>query len=242
MSVDAWLEKIDPPRGSFRYGIWRTLLVALTIGGVCMTYYPVSAFTAHRSVNMMTALDHAIPFVPWTWWIYFPHYVFGLVVTSIVVRDVRLMFRVIAAVLLGQAISVVFYLTLPSTFPRPLSVGDADPLTAAALAWFWGADPANNTFPSTHVANSCIAALGAWRSRQRVRWYMALVALGVFITVHTAKQHYWIDAVGGVALAFVAYHLVLRVWPLSDEAPVGQEDDDRRPCPTPGLSSSPSKG
>jgi hypothetical protein len=232
VSLDAWLERIDPPRGTLAHGVWRTLLVAFTIAGVCMTYYPASAFTAARSVDMMTRLDHAIPFVPWTWWIYFPHYVLGLVITSIVVRDVRIMFRVIAAVLLGQLISLGFYLTIPSTFPRPMGVGDADPLTAAALAWFWGADPANNTFPSTHVANSCIAALGAWRSGQRVRWYMTLVALGVFVTVHTTKQHYWVDAVGGVVLAVVAYNLVLRAWPLSEGSPREDQDEDLDPYPS----------
>ncbi len=82
------------------------------------------------------------------------------------------------------------------------------------MTWFWGTDPANNTFPSTHVANACIATMGAWLSRQRVRWYTLIMAIGVFITVHTTKQHYWVDAVGGVVLAVLAFQLTLKIWPL----------------------------
>jgi len=217
-SIDRLLTRIDPPYGTLRYVVWRTLLVALTIGMVAAFYYPASALTVHRGYDLMTALDRAVPFVPWTWWIYFPHYVFGLLVTTIAVRDVRLLFRVIFAILLGQLICSGLYLLLPSTFPRPPGVGDADPWTTAAILWFWGTDPANNTFPSAHVANATLAAIGAWTSRQPViRWYATLVAVGVFVTVHTTKQHYWIDAVGGVVVAFAAFCLALKLWPLPRE-------------------------
>jgi hypothetical protein len=228
--LDAWLVRLDPPRWSVRYVLWRVFLVAATIGLVALTYYPASQATAHRSYDLTTALDRAIPFVPWTWWIYFPHYVFGLIVTTVVVRDVHLLFRVIFAILLGQVVSSALYFVVPSTFPRPLTVGDADPITAAALQWFWGTDPANNTFPSTHVANACMAALGAWTSRQSVRWYSLLVAVGVFVTVHTTKQHYWVDAVAGVAVAWLMFKLALRWWPLPDTV------RERRPVLDPSFS------
>lgn len=222
--LDALLTRLDPPRWSVRYVLWRVFLVAATIGLVALTYFPASAATAHRSYDLTTALDRAIPFLPWTWWIYFPHYVFGLVVMSVAMKDVRLVFRVVFAVLMGQLVSSALYFVLPSTFPRPLGVGDADPITAAALRWFWGTDPANNTFPSTHVANACMAAFGAWASRQPVlRWYSALVALGVFVTVHTTKQHYWIDAVAGVGVAWVMFTLAMRLWPLPNASVVERE-------------------
>jgi len=213
--LDALLIRFDPPRWSVRFVLWRIFLVAATIGLVALTYFPASAATLHRSYDLTTALDRAIPFLPWTWWIYFPHYVFGLVVMSVAMRDVRLVFRVVLAVLMGQLVSSAMYFVVPSTFPRPVGVGDADAITAAAIQWFWGTDPANNTFPSTHVANACMAAFGAWASRQPVlRWYSALVAVGVFVTVHTTKQHYWVDAVAGVGLAWAMFTLATRVWPM----------------------------
>jgi hypothetical protein len=211
--------KLDPPRWTLAYIAWRTLLVVAMIGLVALSYYPASVATAGRSYDLTTALDRAIPFVPWTWWIYFPHYVFGLVVTTILIPDPRIAFRVFLAILLGQVISCTVYFLLPSTYPRPLTVGDADPVTAAALTWFWGIDPPNNTFPSTHVANACLAAIGAWYSKHPVRWYSLMVAVGVIITIHTAKQHYWIDAVGGVVVAVISFQAALRIWPLPGTQP-----------------------
>ena len=213
-SVDSFIERLDPRRGSPLFVAWRVFLVVVMIGLVALSYYPSSVATASRSYDLTTALDRAIPFVPWTWWIYFPHYVFGLMVTTVLMPDLRVVLRVFLAILLGQVISCTIYFILPSAFPRPTSVGDADPITAAALTWFWGIDPPNNTFPSTHVANACMAAMGAWYSRHPVRWYSVAVAVGVFITVHTAKQHYWVDAVGGVLVAWFAFRLAFRIWPL----------------------------
>lgn len=212
--LDRLVERLDPPRGTFWFVAWRVFLVAAMIGLVALSYYPASLATADRSYDLTTALDRAIPFLPWTWWIYFPHYVFGLVVTTVLIPDPRVAFRVFLAILLTQAISCTVYFLLPSAYPRPLAVGDADPITTAAITWFWGIDPPNNTFPSTHVANATLAFLGAWYTRHPVRWYALLVAAGVFVTVHTAKQHYWIDAVGGVVVAWVTFRAAFRIWPL----------------------------
>ena len=214
--IDRFVVRLDPRSGTLLHVVWRTFLVAVMIGLVALTYYPASLATASRSFDLTTSLDMAIPFLPWTWWIYFPHYVFGLVVTTIAMPDPRVMFRVFLAILLGQVISCSIYFLLPSTYPRPQTVGDADAITAAALTWFWGIDPPNNTFPSTHVANACMAAMGAWYSRHPIRWYAILVAAGVFITVHTAKQHYWVDAVGGVIVAAIAFRWAFRIWPMKD--------------------------
>jgi hypothetical protein len=237
-SLGAWVDdlivRVDPRRWSPRYVAWRVLLTVGMIGVVAMFYYPASLATAARSHDLTTALDRAIPFVPWTWWIYFPHYVLGLMVTTVVLPDPRVAFRIFLAIVFGQVISCTVYFLLPSAYPRPLTPGDADPVTSAALVWFWGIDPPNNTFPSTHVANACLAALGAWKCRHPIRWYTTVMALGVFVTVHTAKQHYWIDAVGGVVVAVACYHLAFRWWPLN--AAGGQGAGTGRPpaVATPG--------
>lgn len=235
---DGWLDRnfarIEPRRWSLLFVPWRAFLVFAMIGLISLTYFPASLLTAHRSYDLTTWLDASIPFVPWTWWIYFPHYVFGLIVTTVLVPDPRVLLRVFAAILLGQGMSLAGYFLLPSTYPRPLTVGDADPITAAALQWFWTVDPPNNTFPSTHVANACLGALGAWYSRHPVRWYSAIVAIGVIVTIHTAKQHYWIDAVGGMAVAFISFRLVNRWWPIAGTPLIPPANPSSAPGPGQG--------
>jgi len=86
-------------------------------------------------------------------------------------------------------------------------------ITAEAIYWFWSIDKPNNTFPSSHVAVALIVATGIWRERNRFRWIPTLTATGIFVTVHTAKQHYWVDTVAGASVGFISQHLVLSWWP-----------------------------
>jgi membrane-associated phospholipid phosphatase len=120
-------------------------------------------------------------------------------------------------VLTAQAISASVYLLVPSTFPRPTAADLTGwGITRRAVEWFWTIDPPNNTFPSTHVAISTVAALCMWRDRHPLKWLGLAFTVGVFVTVHTAKQHYWMDAVVGVLVGLGAYRGVLRLWCLPD--------------------------
>ncbi len=192
--------------------LWKLCIGAATGIGFTFIYYPVSAYTAGRSTDLMTAFDLAIPFVPWTWWIYFPGYLAGLLWAIFTIRDNRIILSTCSAMLLCQLMSVFVYLTLPSTFPRPLDAGPG--LTGDAIRWFWTIDPPNNTFPSTHCAMCVLCVLGLWRERNPHLWFSVLAAVGVIITVHTTKQHYWIDAVAGAIFAYVAYYIVFDLLPV----------------------------
>lgn len=193
--------------------LWKQVVGLLTVGWVALLYLPVARLTEGRSVDLLTPIDKAIPFVPWTWWIYFPGYLFGLIFAIAAMRDDRIFYRSVAAIMLAQVLNSIIYLAVPSTFPRPTD-WQGSGLTAEAIRWFWTLDPPNNTFPSSHVALAWLAALGLWRERNRFRWVPTLTALGIFFTVHTTKQHYWIDSFAGVAMALLAGRLVFGRWPL----------------------------
>jgi membrane-associated phospholipid phosphatase len=199
-------------RKGWVWHIWKQAIGLLTVGWVALLYLPVSRLTAGRSVDLMTAIDRAIPFVPWTWWIYFPGYLFGLIFAIAAMRDDRVFYRSVAAIMLAQVFNSCIYLVLPSTFPRPVD-WQASGLTAEAIHWFWTVDPPNNTFPSSHVALATLAALGLWRERNRWRLVPSLTALGIFLTVHTTKQHYWMDSLAGVGMAVWCHWLVFTWWP-----------------------------
>lgn len=201
--------------------LWKVFLACATCAGVSLLYYPSSYFTIHRSYDLMTAFDRAIPFVPWTWWIYFPHYLAMLVISTVAIQDRRILHRTMLAILLAQFISSCLYFVVPSTFPRPEHVEGVG-LTAGAMRWFWTVDPANNTFPSTHTAIAFLAAFGVRKDGSRIWWYSLAGAMGVFVTVHTAKQHYWIDAVAGVAVALLAFNIVFRLLPVAERPGVAQ--------------------
>ncbi len=206
--IRAWHAELSHAKGARRHA-WRLVVLVVSLAGVAAIYSPVAALTEGRSHDFMTAFDEAIPFVPWTWWIYFPGYIFGLAFSVFALQDQRIVYRSIGAIVVAQLINCVFYFVIPSTFPRPTD-WQATGFTADAIYWYWTMDRPNNTFPSTHVAVAVVGALAMWRDRNRFRWVPTLTAVGVFITVHTTKQHYWIDAIAGVVVGFVAHHLVYR--------------------------------
>jgi len=187
---------------------WKVFLTFFTVGVVMSVYFPVMELTMHRSQELGMSIDDKIPFVPWTFWIYFPIYLAGLLFSVLMIRDVRIFNRALVAIALVTLLSTIVYLILPSNYPRPLE-WQGEGVTADVIYWFWTIDRPNNTFPSTHVANATIAALAMWLDRNPGRYVNYLSALGVVITIHTTKQHYVIDAIGGLAMAFFCFWLVV---------------------------------
>lgn len=124
-----------------------------------------------------------------------------------------------AAIFAIAVFNSVFYLLLPSTFPRPEVVLDPG-WTAAAYAWLWAVDLPNNTFPSCHVAVGALSVFIARISGRPLALLPLLCALAVSVTVLTTKQHYWIDSVAGWGVGWLAYRLIVReVAPAASEAP-----------------------
>jgi len=205
---------MSPPAAPFttRWFLWRLGWGIAVASLVSAVYFEVALLTAGRTVFLMTPLDETIPFIPWTWWVYFPGYVASLTLATVGIRDDRLFFRALLGGALAQCIAACIYLLIPSTFPRPTAADlPAAGLTREAILWFWSLDPPNNTFPSTHVAISTVGALALWREKSPLRFIALLLVAGIFITVHTAKQHYWIDAVAGVLLGVAVFRLSLQI-------------------------------
>ena len=215
-----------PSLGGFaepwRWVAYKLLLVSLGTAAF-LGYYRMIALLAYgRSVDLMTAFDRAIPFVPWTWWIYVPAYALGLLVAIALIDDRRVLQRSMLAILAIAGFNSIFYLTLPSTFPRPEVVLEPG-WTAAAYAWLWAVDLPNNTFPSSHVAVGALSVFITPIRRRPLAVIPLLCALAVSVTVLTTKQHYWIDSVSGWAVGGLAFWLIVRpVVPGHDEA--------RAPC------------
>ena len=204
--LQAWHQNLSQQSGPRRLG-WRIVVLLVSVGLIAALYSVVGALTVDRSYDLTTAFDAAIPFLPWTWWIYVPGYFFGLIVAVLAIKDDTILYRSLGAILVAQLINCVFYFAIPSSFPRPVA-WQGTGLTADLIHWYWRIDKPNNTFPSTHVAIAVIGALGLWRERNRFRWIPTLTAIGVFVTVHTAKQHYWVDSVAGAVVGAVSHHLV----------------------------------
>ena len=99
---------------------------------------------------------------------------------------------------------------------------DIHDISAASAVLEWDQQtfmpPKGNDARSRQMAT--LAAIGLWRERNPLWWVSGLSALGVVVTVHTTKQHYWVDALAGVMLAWLMHRLVFDVIPAWRGKPV----------------------
>lgn len=220
-----WMEGPQLPNRVVWYA-WKLLISAAIIGLISIFYFNASKLTAHRQSDLSIPLDHAIPFVPWHFWIYFIGYIAGIEFSVFAFRNTRVFYKTSLAIIIATTLCTVGFFILPSTFPRPLDSGGG--LTGEALRWFWVLDPPNNTFPSMHVSIMTICALGMWSDdNNRLKWISTLFWLGVVITVHTFKQHFIVDAVAGVGVGVMCYWIVFHWWPKRRSAKAAQPAEER---------------
>ena len=143
------------------------------------------------------ALERAIPFLPWTIWIYFSFFIF---IGSTVFRvEKELFWRFVMSSTLAALIAWSFVLLLPISFDRPDPALIESDLYSRIYTLVHEADPSHITFPSLHVAVTWICNFLLWNRPGR-GWR---IALGVAISLSTlfTKQHLVSDVIGGVALA-----------------------------------------
>ena len=156
------------------------------------------------------ALDRALPLVPVWAIVYGTLYLFLILLPIFVVRQDELIRRMFHAYLLIWITAYVFFFVVyPTAAPRPDSV-TGEGFAMWGLRALYSADPPHNCFPSLHVAHSFVSALACSRVHRRLGLVALIAATLVALSTLFTKQHYVLDVVAGVFLAFVAYGIFLR--------------------------------
>jgi membrane-associated phospholipid phosphatase len=194
--LSAWVA----PDGRLRQRRLVTVLLA-TYATFAVTYSAVNAVSVGRPAHALWLPgERAVPFVPEFEFLYVLGY-FAPLVAVFRLPDARAFARLLAAVGVTLAVAYATYLAFPVYLERP-------PLAVHSLAtfllWLEYHDPSYNHFPSLHVAT---AWLFYFACRPALRWPRLVVALLVGIAISTllVKQHYLVDVVCGVALAWAAW-------------------------------------
>ena len=139
-----------------------------------------------------SALDRAIPFLPWTIAVYLSQFAF-LFLALWLQNDSRNLTRTFAAIAIATVVSCAVFVVWPTTILRP-------PVRSAAFDALWLFDVPTNCFPSLHVALAMIAAF-FWPRR---RWPAVLWAAAIALSTMATKQHYAIDVIGGAVVGGAA--------------------------------------
>lgn len=177
------------------------------------------------------ALDRALPLVPSWAIVYGARYLFLILLPVLVVRQDELIQRTVYAYLLIWITAYVFFFVVyPTAAPRPDKVS-GEGFAVWGLRALYSSDPPYNCFPSLHVAHSFVSALACSRVHRRLGIIAMLSATLVAFSTLFTKQHYVLDVVAGVFLAFVAYGIFLRRYSLDQIS-----EFDRQVAPALALS------
>jgi membrane-associated phospholipid phosphatase len=198
-------------------GSGRTLAaaaVATVLVCAAMYYVPQHWPLREAAYLPLTALDRAVPFLPFSGLIYFS--VFPLLLaTFLSLRDRERAARFLYASLLAQTVGMLCFLLWPTAFPRgqfPVPA-DTGALGLALVRFCRSLDAAVNCLPSLHVSaiTLCVSAL------RGTRWFRPALLAGMLLAASTLtfKQHYVIDVLAGFALGASSWMLL---WPVERRA------------------------
>ena len=157
--------------------------------------------------NIETSLDDMIPVVYPTVVIYFGCYIFWIINYILIYRRSReYAYRFFVADFLSRIVCLVFFLCYPTTLVRPAVEGEG--IFYDAIRFLYKIDAPTNLFPSIHCLVSWFCFIGIISDIKIPKWYKVmsfLIAVAVFVSTLTTRQHVIVDVVGGVVLAQICY-------------------------------------
>lgn len=169
-----------------------------------------------QGFHLNTPLDNIIPFAP-TWAIFYLYLFYPLSAITMVYFafvERRLGYALAWSLVIINLISDAVYVVFPVTTDIYRAQLLAHPITgnqfAAAMYKHYATDPSFNCFPSLHAAIAVICFY-AWyrlaRDRQStvtkvIAIFMAIIAVGVMLSTLFVKQHYIVDEIAGLLLAW----------------------------------------
>lgn len=156
-----------------------------------------------------TALDEAIPFLPWTAVVYVSAYVQAIAAFLTLKRfiDLQHFLEIFTVTVL---VAGLIHWALPTRFPRELFPLDAGDPSTLLLRWVRLVDTPASCFPSLHVGLAFSCSFAIRQPRPRLWWAFFAWSVAIALSTLTTKQHYLVDVAGGLLLSVVCVAVVER--------------------------------
>ncbi|MBL4818663.1 MAG: phosphatase PAP2 family protein [Deltaproteobacteria bacterium] len=186
---------------------WNYLISVLLI--FVIFYFSASFFGFQRAVFLEPSeVDRAIPFLAWTVWIYSLTYVM-LPLTFLLLRSQNHLRNFTYAVATSIILSSAVFFWYPTLITRSHMNGHG--VSKGVLKFLHWVDLPTNCFPSLHVAIMILIAFYLHKESKAWGWFTWILTLLVSISTMTTKQHYFVDVLGGAAVAALSIVIVAKL-------------------------------
>lgn len=150
-------------------------------------------------------LDEKIPLIPESLLIYFGCYIFWVINYLIIAKqDKEKVYQFFLADMISRIICFLIFIFFPTTNIRPHISGDG--IWNMGMKILYQIDAADNLLPSIHCLVSWFCYIGIRGEKKISKWYRltsCIIAIMVFVSTLTTKQHVIIDVIAGVVIAEV---------------------------------------
>ena len=179
-------------------------------------YFLIQSVIGTSQFNLLMGIDEKIPFIPvfvWTYHTLLP----VMILTGILLFQRRDIFLgLIFSFVFSSVILCMFYIFLPSFYPRELFV-DTSTISGWLIEVTRSIDGPHNTFPSGHVTFAWLLVffvnLSQYTQKHKwIKFVYFLWAILVSISTLTLKQHFIVDVASGLALASLSYYLGRKIF------------------------------
>lgn len=187
----------------------------ITFAFNCFVYvFPGMTVSPERYIFLDMEIDRQIPFIPQFLIIYYLSFIQWLnyyLQASLGPTERR--DRYLSADMLGKAICFVIFLIWPIAMRWP-ELPEEGNIWIKILSLTYGVDAPNRAFPSLHCFYSWIAfrySLEAESADRRwITWLQGAFSFTLFAATTLIKQHYFVDVIGGIAVAELALQITGR--------------------------------
>lgn len=180
-------------------------MAAAWYAGFCALYSLTGAGLLRAPKDLpMLAIDREIPFLDWTIWVYLSQFLF-LFLCYAGLRTAKGITRMAYSLTLASLLAFGIFVLFPTSSPR-----EGFHANGKAFQFLYAIDSPANCFPSLHVALAWLAALGLRDERRGWGTAFLFWAAAISLSTITTKQHYFIDLVGGFALAGLCRYIIRR--------------------------------
>jgi membrane-associated phospholipid phosphatase len=183
------------------------------------SYFAIAHYALRQGVFHDLSLPHesAIPFMPWTVWIYATVYIVPGI-AFLMLRswpELKVMMRLFAVNLFVVEIIWFFFpvqYTLRPNLPAPPAG-----FLMETIRWFYVLDfPPINCFPSLHVSYAFLTYYVFKAFRPKWAPVFLILAWLIAISTITFKQHFIWDVVMAMFISYILSHLLLKKIPTYD--------------------------
>jgi len=195
----------------FRDRLCLPLLVTLALNSI--TYNVSRVWTGGRfHFDFTTAVDRAIPVLPWTTLIYLASFLFWIINYTIgIMQNSDKAYHFLSSDIFAKFCCLIIFTLLPTTNIRPEITGTG--IFDKLLMFVYSVDAADNLLPSIHCLTSHFCCIAVRKNDSIPMWYKVfshIFAVMIYISTLTTRQHVLVDVIAGVLLAEIAYHLTAR--------------------------------